>query len=542
MPSKIEIVNRADAVIKELLKNKLEWRRKMMAPFPPDAFQHYWMLKFDKHGKCVLVAAPRCRKTTTAAGHFMEKMCEYPFTQVLGVTPSADQMKKQGFRNIYQWVSQNPLLKAYVKRSATGKIMLHDDYLELYNGSLFRAKGIGSEIAGYNATDIWIDETDKIPADEFKNVFDRAMAKPLNGLSSFYLLTGMIITKGNLFNFENDPLWYSVGSDDNFRMDMYMGIELGVLNVESVRGIRGQFTQEEWLRLMHLIYVESQNYIWESKLHKSQMVGQKWGLQAVEPRRGHKYKRAPGEQVGFGIDMGAQGSGDDASDYSLQVGSRKGRYRKWLYGQTWPPTTDPSTLISDWSDIWDYFMPDGGFGDALEANLLAQFNTELYKRGLVNYDWTLFGDNSAAAWKEWASVGLMAPYRNHGIHKHEMYQSFKTCADNVSLLGTDGFTGNVIVFPNFMGQKGAAWQNLGITLKELANLQSERTKAGYLSISRIKKMIEDSSIGFHGTLKLKDDNPDALCMMNRFLDLLESMENDGDLTFYTKTVERNSAA
>ena len=536
MGSTIEIANRAEEAIKKLLNNDIEFNRKIMDPFPPDPYQYFWMEEYNRHPRCVHVAAPRTRKTTTASAHFLKKMLKYPYTQVLGVTPSSDQMKKQGFGNIYEWVARNDLLKAFVKRSATGKLMLHDDYVEFYSRSRFKAFGINSNLAGYNATDIWVDETDSMPPDEFKKIFDRAMAKTQNGLPAFYLLSGMIVTKGNLHGFENDPMWYSIGSDYDFRMDMYLALELGILDIEAIRAARGMYTQEEWLRLMLLIYVESKNYIWESKLHKSQMVGQKWDLRAALPKRGKRYVKSG--QIAFGIDMGAQGSGDDASDFSLQVIEGSGRYRRWLYGETWAPTTDPSTLITDWADIWEYFMPDGGYGDALDANLIAQFNTELYKRGLVEYDWTLFGDNSAHAWKEWAEVGLMTPLRNHGIEKHNMYTSFKTCIDNVSLLGEDNYTGNVLVFPPFMRQEGKHWKNLGILLKELANLQEERTKAGYLSISRIKKQIEDDSIGFHGILRLKDDNPDAAVMANRFLDFLMSQENTGEMNVTAKVIER----
>ena len=298
-------------------------------------------------------------------------------------------------------------------------------------------------------------------------------------------------------------------------------------------------TQEEWLRLMLLIYVESRNFIWESKLRASQLIGLKWGLRPEVPRKGKRFHRAPGSVVSIGLDMGSQGSGDDASEFALEVVQGFGKYRRWLYSKVWPPTTDPSVLINDIADIWEYFRPDGGYGDALDANLIAQINTELYARGLVDYDWTIFGDNSASAWKEWAEYGLLAPIRNSGATKHAMYTSLKAALDNVPYASDKDFSGNVFIFPQEdRSLTTEEWRELTVLLRELSNLTAERTRAGYLSIERIKRKIEDDSIGFSGTLKLGDDRADALAMANYFLDFKMGPSAPQDFKVVAETVER----
>jgi len=515
LAGRIEIANRAEKAIKKIIDNDIEFYRKFARPYPPDAYQYMWLQEYSNHNRCVHPATPRTRKTTTASLHFFRKIFKHRDVEVLHVAPRVDQAKSQGYRNVYEWIAQSELLKAFVKRSATGKLMLYDDHLELYNGSKYRTFGIDSKFEGFNATDIWIDETDDIPEDGFKKVFDRGLAKNKNGLPTFYLLTGMIKTRGNLYRFENDPLWHVVQP----RMDLYLAIQLGVINLEDAKTARGMYTQEEWLRLMHLIYVESKNFIWESKLWKSQIVGLKWGLKPERVLPNRVFKRIPGSIIAIGLDMGAQGSGEDASEYALEVVQGFGRYRRWLYSKVWPPTIDPSVLINDVVRIWEYFRPDGGYGDALGANLITQINTELYERGLVDYDWSLFGDNSAKAWREWAECGLLTPLRNSGMVKHAMFMSLKTALDNISNLEDEDSTGNVFIFPQEdRSVTREEWQELTILLRELSNLTAERTKAGYLSIGRIKKKIEDTDVGFSGTIKLGDDRADALAMANYFLD------------------------
>lgn len=534
---KIEIYNRAEQAIGQLLTNRIEWNRKMCHPFPPDSYQYLWLEEYNSHLRCVHEATPRTRKTTTAGIFFLEKMFKYPWVEVLLVTPRMEQGKRYGYRNVYEWIAQNELLKAYVKRSATGKMMLYDDRVELYNGSKFQVFGIDSRFEGVNATDIWVDETDDIlPSDKFKKIFDRGLAKNKNGLPTFSLLTGMIKSRGNLYNFHHDPLWHVVQP----RVDLYLAIELGILAKEYAQAIRGNYSQEEWLRLMLLEYVESRNFIWESKMRASQAVGLHWQIQPEKPIYGRTFRRTPGSFIAIGLDGGAQGSGDDASDYALVVTQATGPYRRYLYSKIWSPTTDSSILINEWMKIWEYFRPDGGYADALIAGLISQFNGELYKHGLVDYDWTMFGDNSQRSWTEWREYRLLTPLRNSGIAKHNMYMSLKTAIDNITNMDKTGWSGNVFIFPQEdTSLLAEEWQDLSMMIRELGNLNAARTNAGYLSIGRIKKKIDDEQLGIHGgILRLKDDRPDALAMSNFFLDFLLADEGQKDFKVTVETQQR----
>jgi len=534
----VQIANRAEKAINKIIDNEVEFYRKFCnkpQPAPPDGYQYLWLNEYAENDRCVHVATPRTRKTTTAAMHFLRKLAKTKNRDLLHVGPAKSQTTDQGYKMAYEWIMQSELLQAFIKRTASGKQMLFRDGFEFFNNSKWQCFGSESQIPGFNASDIWIEEGDDFPADRFKDVFDRGMSENPDGTPNFTLITGMIKTRGNLHGFENDDMWHSVYP----RMDLHLALRLGILNKDYAKSIRGQYSLEEWLRLMHLIYVESRNFIWESKLHLSQIAGLKWKLKPVLPIDGKTFRRVPGERIGFGMDMGAQGSSEDASDYSLHAFSKIGRFRRWLFGVTWPPSTPPSILINDVCKYWRFFRPDGGFGDALDANLLTQINTKLYQDGLVDYDWSMFGDNSSTAWKKWAEYGLFAPLRNSGLEKHHMYTSLKSGLDNISYINDKDFTGNVIVFPlQDRSRSENHWKILTTILREYANLQSEYTKAGYLSISRINKKIQDDSLGFEGTIKIGDDNADASAMANRFLDFLESLETQGEMDIYTETMER----
>jgi hypothetical protein len=171
-------------------------------------------------------------------------------------------------------------------------------------------------------------------------------------------------------------------------------------------------------------------------------------------------------------------------------------------------------------EYWRFFRPDIGFGDARDANLQAQLNEELYRRGLVGYDWKMTGRNDIDGWAQWARHGLMTPIHNNGRTKHYMFGSLRNLIKNC--LHYDGNTsaGDIMVLPMVDREKAAEhehWRELQQLVRELENLVSEQLKSGYERIDRHKKKISDDKLEFSGSLKLGDDRPDALAMSNHGL-------------------------
>lgn len=531
----IETVDIADAVIQKYTKND-----KNPVPFARfivgielRPIQLAWFYLILKHPSVVGTSAPRIGKSLAVAFTILYLMCKYPKQDVRIFAPRFEQAK-EAHTYIYEWVQKSPALKAFVAKAASGKPILDMSKIQLRNRSNTKLFGMDSKREGTNATIMWLNEYDWFPPDVIPLIMDRGMGKNENEQPTRYILDGTIEGIGNITTALDDPDWFTLPM-----LDVYQGLALGYLDEESVKKTRAKTPDDEWLRKYCLIPTEARNFIWESKLRLAQFVGLHWKLPTYEVIPGLRYDKQAGEKIAFGLDMGAQGSGDDASEYALNVHGMVGRYRRWLYSKTWEPTEDPGVIINEIADIWSFFRPDGGYGDSLDANLVAQINEELYARGLIDYDWKMFGDNSAGAWREWREFGLLTPLVNSGPTKHHMYTSYQKAIHNVSYMGHDDFTGNVMVFPQVQPHLDDE-QNLLLArnIRELANLGYEKTAAGYYKISRIKMKINDEKLNMKGIVKLGDDLPDAGAMANYFLDFLQSQEPKGELDLSVSVRDR----
>lgn len=535
---KIEVENVAAAAIEKIIDLPITFAHKVVEFFPRSV-QWGWFELILKHHSVVGTSAPRVGKSMIIAFTILWLMLKHARQDVRIFSPRHEQAR-EAHSYIYNWVNGSPLLKAFVKRSAGGKMMLDQTKIVFQNGSNTKLFGINTRREGTNASIFWLNEFDWFPPDKLPLIFDRGMATNVGGTPTYYILDGTIEGIGNITN--------ALASDEYFTLpmvDVYQGLAAGWLSEKEVRKARLSMTDDEWLRKYCLIPTEARNFIWESMLRFSQMVGNEWELTTFrELPAKTRYGRPPGSRIAFGLDMGAQGSGEDASEYALKVTEMVfrdggGSYRRDLWGRTWSPTEDPGQIINDVADAWNFFRPDAAYGDSLDANLIAQINEEVHSRGYTDYDWRMFGDNSAGSWKQWRDYGLMAPLRNSGPAKHNMYVSLQKAIHNVKYMTEDDFTGNVMVFP----QANPAAESAGElallrTVRELANLGAEKTNAGYYKIYRIMTKTKDAKLQVNGKSMLGDDLPDALAMSNFALDFLETQEPKGDITPSVVTVER----
>lgn len=467
----------------------------------------------------------RVGKTVVIQLKNLDEKLMTPYEEEMIFAPKHDQAVKT-FKTQYDIIDKQPVVNAYVRRNSAGKQLFGLGFVEFYNNSTAKTFGVNSNFEGENATIQHVDELDDVPADTLKRVKGRATGKNRNGMPTRHRYTGVIWGKLNIWKIEDE---FNRGLEGAYyvlpKVNVYQGLAAGWLEKKDVMDQRREMSDDEWLRTQVLIYVESRNFIWSSKLRLSQLIGLKWGLTPVVPVPGHVFRRDERERVAFGLDMGAQGSGDDASDYALEVTSSKGPYRRWLFGKRWPATADPEIIINDVAELWFFFRPDGGYGDSLDANLIAQINDRLYEMGLVRSNWRKFGANELDAWPKWAKKGLLTPIVNGGRTKHHFYNSLKKAIDNCTQIANYELpSGKIFIFPQIDRYKAKElehWKELQILIREIENLQAERTKGGYYKISRISKKIEDKELQFDGNSKLGDDGPDALAMSNYFLDYLE---------------------
>jgi hypothetical protein len=485
-----------------------------------------WWYLLDDNPDVVCKACPRVGKTYLLAMKNLDELVTNGNENLMVAAPKYDQAVET-FRPAYEIIDESEVLQALISRNAAGKMEYGRGFAKFIHKSDAKCFGVTSNFEGYNATILHVDETDDIPPEYWIRLFGRTVAANKSGRPTRKRLSGVIWGKLNLWHFEQDPGFFTLPG-----VDVYQALASGLLEQKAVKDMRAQMSDEEWLRTMCLYYVEAQNLIWESWLNYSQYIGLSWNLKPVPPMEGLQYHKRG--VVSFGLDMGHQGTGDDASDYALQVVEARGRYRRWLWGRTWSPDANPNDIISDVTDYWQFFSPDIGYGDALDANLCAQVNENLFDNGLTYYNWKIKGKNDQEGWKDWEKRGLMTPVHNTGRSKHAMYNSLRKSVFNATRLGhEDDILAPVMIFPQIDRKQSAeekqlqmalpSWSAMAQLIRELANLVGERLPSGILKIERAQTRQDVSGDKEFGkTIKLGDDNPDALAMANHGLDYLES--------------------
>lgn len=521
--SRVEMVGEvADQVIQKYKDDPFE-RMRMIYRQELRPFQWEWWFLMDSHPDVVCKACPRVGKTVAISLKNLDEAITHPDENVMIFAPKKDQAVNS-FKPAYNVIHDSPVLQAFLRKNAAGKDEFGKGFVEFINHSTINTFGVLSNFEGENATCLHIDELDDVPNDVLKRIFGRAIGTNKSGLPTRKRLSGVIWGRLNIYEFdENDPDFYTLPG-----VNVYDALAAGFLEKKDVLHERRRMTAAEWLRTMCLKYVETMNLIWEFWLKMSQYIGLQWNLVPVPPLAGAQYRKKG--LVSFGLDMGHQGGGDDASEYSLQVTEAVGPYRRWVWGRVWPPDANPNDIITDVCEAWAFYRPDIGFGDALDANLCAQINEELYTQGLVGYNWMFAGKNQEEGWREWRKEGLLTPIHNLGRTKHYIYKSLTNSIYNGTQL--DGTVrGDVFVMPLVDREKARrclpSWVELQQLTRELGNLTGEPMGSGILKIGRKNKEFVDKDLGESGSLKLGDDRTDALAMSNHGLDYLESRYSTG---------------
>lgn len=514
--SRIEVKGEVALNVIEKYKADPFERARVIYGIEPRPFQWEWYFMMKDNPKSLGYACPRVGKTFQFEFNDLDDEVCNPYDECLIFAPKEDQAT-DSFKYQREIIENSEILKALVRRNAAGKIELSSKGVQFINRSSCECIGINSNFEGKNASIIRIEELDDIPEDRLKRALGRGLATNKNGLPTRYRFTGVIWGKLNIYKYSHDENYFTLPP-----IDIYDAIANGYISADDAKTMRGEMSDDEWLRTMCLKFFESQNFIWGRWLHASQMIGLQWGLTPVPWHPDGTYNKRDDEIVSFGLDMGAQGGGDDASEYSLQITSAIGRTRRFINGRVWPPDSDPDEIIRGVCDWWEFYQPNVAFGDARDANLIVQINEELYSRDAVHRDWKRVNpSNTQSGWDDWAKKGLMAPIHNTGRNKHNMYTSLRNSINNCLRVGDPQMTGNYFVFPyadREKAQKLESWMNLQKLIRELENLVAELLPIGYYKIERYKKKISDAQLGFSGSTKLGDDRTDALAMSNHGLD------------------------
>ncbi|MFQ5737355.1 MAG: hypothetical protein ACE5GY_10935, partial [Thermodesulfobacteriota bacterium] len=340
--------------------------------------QAMWMEQMDRWPMTSTVAPPRTGKTFGVEMHGLKACACNPWEDYRLFAP-AEHQGATSLKYQIDAILASPILSAYIE-TRLGRRQLRTTGFTFQNGSNAEYFGQNASLDGVNATILRGEEFDDLDMDTWKDrILPRGMAKNRNGLPTRIRLTGVIQGKENLYNIESDPNFRST-----MKIDIYDALALGVIDEAFVDLLRSNLTDDQWLRIALVKYVESRNFFWSVHLRAMQKAGARMLLTPVAPEPGGRYESSG--TVAFALDMGAQGDNKISSTYSLQVVERVGAYKRWLYGEEFSPTMDPGKLRRRITALWAFFRPVGGFGDAFDANLIAQVNDDLYADGLISYN------------------------------------------------------------------------------------------------------------------------------------------------------------
>jgi len=378
--------------------------------------QLMYMAQMDEYPMIVIVAMQRTGKSVAVQAKNLKWCATIPKEDLRYFAPAVYQARKN-LKETIDKILQSPILRGYIE-SRLGRKQLSSTHFAFLNGSNGEAFGQDSNLDGVNATILHMDEADDMDWEVVKNrIFPRAIAANENGMPTRYIITGTIQEeRGNLYTLSQDPMFFKPPM-----FTIHHALATGLIKKQDFELLKEQLTPDEWLRIALCLYKGGRQFFPQKTLRRMQVRGAEMQCKAIEPEMGKQYETEG--DVAFGLDMGAQGQQATSSKYSMTVTERVGLWKRWVYGREWAPTTDPKIIKRDVVELWSYFRPRGGFGDAFDSNLIADINDQLYALGLTNYNRKREGteENSQANWDKWP----FQPIRFTGYQKHWMFKTLR---------------------------------------------------------------------------------------------------------------------
>ncbi len=413
----IEVRNRAEEEIRKY-PDDLRWL-KHICNFTARPQQLMYMAQMDEHPFMSTVAMQRTGKSVAIQAKTVKWAATNRKEDIRYFAPAVSQSRKN-LKESIDLILRSPVLLAYIE-TRLGRRQISATGYTFMNGSNGEAFGQDSNLDGVNATVEHIDEADDMDWEIVKNrIFPRGIAANENEMPTRYIITGTIQEeRGNLYTLSQDPMFFKPPM-----FTIYHALETGLIKKLDFDLLKEQLTPDEWLRIALCMYKGGRQFFQQKALRRMQVKGAEMLCKVVEPDLGKEWAGHPDRgDVAFGLDMGAQGQQATSSKYSLTVTERVGLWKRWVYGREWAPTTDPKIIKRDVVELWSYFRPRGGFGDAFDSNLIADINDMLYAEGLTNYNRKREGteDNSQANWDKWP----FQPIRFTGYQKHWMFKTLR---------------------------------------------------------------------------------------------------------------------
>lgn len=447
-----------------------------------DPMQVLKMQEMDNHRNTVDFSCRRTGKTAVKEMYCLEYLATTPFQEEGIVAPRLQQSQTNLMYHI-DAIRRSPILSGWIGYKS-GRRQIADTRYQFHNGSKAVCYGIMSQIDGDGLSIGSLEEIDDMPADRlfsrFLPMLGSARRLGVDSSVSFdpqIRITG--VYKGaDVLTQLIDTGGYHVLPP----VDVYLGIELGILNQAFVDEMKEQLPDSEWIRQFLCINASAQNHIWEKYIRRAMAVGLSAGLQAACPLPGGRYRKKG--LLSFGYDHSGHGESAHASKSALVVCEQVGNFATFPFVKTWPAGTDDAVVQRDLFGFWEYFRPDYAMGDAYGLGMLTNLNDMLFARGLTDIDRRSIGDgqSTASTWMHWP----FAPIRFEGMTKHNMASLLRTAFHNGQAAipyvddGSDALrtknAANTSWGPSRLDEIGADSSDFALFIRQLGNVKSAPAK------------------------------------------------------------------
>ena len=440
-----------------------------------DPVQILKCIEMDQHRNTIDFSCRRTGKTFIKEMYCLKHLATHPHEFEGVVAPRA----QQSITNISYHlaaIDRSPILKAYVAMKH-GRLQRRDSGYLFANGSGAAAYGIMSQIDGDSITIASLEETDDMPYDRLVSRFLPMLGSTRrpgldDALEPQVRVSGVFKGADVLSSLAESGGYHTIPT-----VDVYLAIEMGLVDERWAMEMRAQNSEAEWIRQFLCRNIAAQNWVWEKHIRRAMAVGVQAGLEMADLLPGARYKRRG--LVSFGYDHSGHGESPTASRSALVVAEQIGNFVCFPYVRTWPAGTDDAVVLRDLVGAWEYFRPDYAIGDAYGLGMLTTLNEVLYAKGLTNIDRRTIGEgeSTASTWGEWP----FAPLRFEGGTKHSMASVLRAAFHN----GQAALPWFDEESPDEMHQ---AFRNF---VRQLGNIKEVPTKGAYSSFKMAEPKLGD---------------------------------------------------
>lgn len=475
---RVTVSNRAEQEIMRFADDHALWH-KHVHNVDLDPVQVLKCLEMDAHPNTVDVSCRRTGKTAIKEMYALKFLATNPY-QEEGIVAPRMQQSTNNLNYHLDAIKRSEILSAYLGYK-NGRKQLKDTGYAFTNNSKCGAYGIMSQIDGDAITFASLEETDDMPQDRLLSRFlpmlgaarrlgvDQNDAKFKPQIRVTGVFKGADVVQGLLDSGEYVLLP---------AVDVYLGVELGILDEGWAESMRAQQSEGEWIRQFLCRNVASQNWIWEKHIRKALAVGLKASITPVGPLPGAKYRKRG--LVSFGYDHSGHGESASASRSALVVTEQIGSFVVVIYVKTWSAGTDDMVVERDLTGLWEFFDPDFALGDAYGLGMLTSLNDRLFRNGLTTIDRRTIndGESTASSWPEWA----FSPIRFGGMTKHSMASVLRAVFHNGQA---------AIAYFDENDNGNSELDDWRLLMRQLANIKAMETKSDYASYKMADPKIGD---------------------------------------------------